>query len=44
VLIHLEFKKDFLFHLLFKADLSGFWLWGESFSADNKEFFSVNVK
>jgi hypothetical protein len=26
VLSHLEFRKDFLFHLLFKADLSGFWL------------------
>jgi hypothetical protein len=24
VLSHFEFKKDFLFHLLFKADLSGF--------------------
>lgn len=44
ILSHFVFKKDFLFHLLFRDDLSGFWLCVESFSADNKEFFSVNAR
>ena len=37
-LIHLEFRKDFLFHFEFKVDFKGLWFWFESFSAETKEF------
>ena len=41
---HLLFKKDFLFHFELREALSGLLLCTESFSADNKEFFSKKVR
>lgn len=41
---HLLFKKVFLLHFEFKDTLSGLLFCTESFSADNKEFFSKKVK